>query len=70
MVKADIKHWRIEGQSGDDGGSFLRMIRPSTWPHPNKPLRTHAVNTTPVYILKAPVNITVAISDTLPYDFE
>ena len=32
--KADITHWRIDGQSGDDGGSFLSMIRPSTWQRP------------------------------------
>jgi len=25
--KAEITHWRIDGQSGDDGGGFLRMIR-------------------------------------------
>ena len=24
--------WAIGGQSGDEGGSFLRMIRLSTWP--------------------------------------
>ena len=26
--KAAITHWRIDGQSGDEGGSFLRLIRP------------------------------------------
>ena len=25
--KAEITRWRIDGQSGDGGGSFLRMIR-------------------------------------------
>ena len=34
--KAEITHWRIDGQSGDDGGSFLCMIRPSVCARPNQ----------------------------------
>ena len=37
--KADITHWRIDGQngqSGDDGGSFLRMIRHAAWSRTNR----------------------------------
>ena len=30
--KAEIAHWRIDGQSGDDRGILLCMIRPSAWP--------------------------------------
>ena len=35
--KAQITHWRMDGQSrqsGDDAGSFLYMVRPSTCPCP------------------------------------
>ena len=36
MDKAEITHWRFDGKSGYDGGNFLRMILPSTWPRPQK----------------------------------
>ena len=29
------------GQSGDDRGNFLRVIRPSTWPRPNSYMTSH-----------------------------
>ena len=35
--KAEITHWRIDRQSGDDGGSFMRMIRHAAWTHPKLP---------------------------------
>ena len=39
--KAEITHWSIDGQSGDDGGSFLQMIRYIARPCPKVAYKRH-----------------------------
>ena len=39
--KAEITHWCIDGQSGDDGGSFLQMIRYIARPCPKVAYKRH-----------------------------
>ena len=47
--KAEIAHWRIDGQSGDDGGSFRRIIRPSTWPRPKALVSIGSIKSTSLF---------------------